>query len=109
MWEAAKDEKGNIEALIASGERVLDGLGRAKDEAMEHLARLAEDYIGRSLSGRLSTQVETTIRFLEERYTNMAKKDASEEQLRKTQGDLSLMRGKLVLLRSTEEKAQRGV
>ena len=39
----------------------------------------------------------------------MAKKNVSEEQLRKTQGDLSLMRRKLVLLRSAEEKAQRGV
>ena len=108
MREAAKIEKENTEALIASGETVLGDLSRAKDESMEHLARLAENYIGRSLSGRLSTHVETTIRFLEERCTDMAKKEASEGQLRKMQDSLSLMRRKLVVLRDAEEKAQRG-
>ena len=109
MWEAAKIEKENTEALIASGETVLGDLSRTKDQAMEHLARLAEDYIGRSLSGRLSAHVETTIWFLEERCTDMAKKGASEAQLGKMQDSLSLMRRKLVLLRDAEEKAQRGM
>ena len=48
------------------------------------------DYIGHLLSGRL------------------AKKEASEAQLRKMQDSLSLMGRKLVVLRDAEEKAQRG-
>ena len=104
---AAKDEKEQTEALIATSEEALARLNHAIDEAIDDLGQSTEEYIALSLFGSFSIHVEKAIRLLEERYTDMAKKGASKKQLKKTQDSLSLMKRKLVLLRYAEEKAQK--
>ena len=104
-WKAAKDEKEKTEALIASSKKVLGELGITTEEAMDHLVQLAEDYTGHSLAGSLSAPMEAAIWLLGERCTDMAKKGASEKQLKQAQDSLGLMKRKLVLLRDAERKA----
>jgi hypothetical protein len=62
QWEAAKDEKEKTEALVATSKSALDDLSYAMDEAMDELARLAEEYACLSLSGCFSAPLEKAIR-----------------------------------------------
>ena len=75
------------------------------DRTLDDLARLAEDYTARSLSGPFSAHVEQAIRLLEHRYEDMRRKGVSKEQLEKMQDDLDLMKRKLGRVRKAEEKA----
>ncbi len=49
QWEAAKDEKERTEALVIARKSALGDLSHAIGEAMDELARLAEDYACLSL------------------------------------------------------------
>jgi len=103
--QAATNDKKNAEALIATRKRAFDDLNRIIGESMDDLARFLAEYDGTSLSGSFSVHMEKASRLLEQRYTDMEKKGASKEQLRKTRDSLGLMERKLVLLRDAE-KAQ---
>ena len=104
-WEAAQVEKEDTELLIATYESALKDLNDAMDRNLDDLARLAEDYAARSLSGPFSAHVEKAIQLLKHRYSGMEQKGATKEQLDKMQDSISLMERKLELATKAEEKA----
>ena len=99
QWEAAKDEKERTEALIATSRGALGDLSRIIDEAMDELARLAEEYASLSLSGSFSAPLEKTVWLLEQRCKGMEEKGVGLEQLTKVRSSLEHMKGRLDLLR----------
>lgn len=107
-WEAAKDQKENTEARIATHERALVDLSRATDEAMDDLARLVEDYDGFALSRSFSAHMEKTIKFMEQRYPD-GEEAVSEERLDNTRCGLEQMKKKLGILRLAKAKGRGGV
>ena len=104
-WEAAKVEKEDTELLISTYESALKDLNDAIDINLDNLARLAEDYAARSLSGPFSAHVEKAIRLLEHRYMDMERKGVSKEQLEKMEDSVDLTKRKLELVKMAEEKA----
>ena len=104
QWDAAKDEKEKTEALVATSTAALGDFSDAMDEAMDELARLAEEYAGLSLSGCFSAPLEKAIRLLEQRCRAMEEKGVSPEQLERMRASLEQMKGRLDLLRKAKEK-----
>jgi chaperonin cofactor prefoldin len=105
QWEAAKDEKEMTKALAITSKRALDDLSRVMNDAMDELARLAEDYACLSLSGSFLAPLEKAIRLLEQRCKGMEEKGVSPEQLERMHGSVEQMKGKLNLLIKAKEKA----
>ena len=104
QWETAKDEKERTEALLATSKRALGDLGHIIDEAMDELARLAEEYASLSLSGSFSAPLEKAVWLLEQRCRGMEEKGVGLEQLTKVRTSLEHMKGRLDLLRKAKEK-----
>ena len=109
LWEAAKDEKERTEVLLATSKRALGDLGIIIDEAMDELARLAEEYASLSLSGSFSAPLEKAISLLEQRCKGMEEKGVGLELLTKVRSSLEHMKGRLDLLRKAREKLREGV
>ena len=100
-WQAVKDEKEEVEAVVAASERTLVGL---IDEGMDELAWLVEEYAGLSLSGSFSGPLEKAIRLMELHCKSMEEQGVSRDQLEKMRGDLEIVKRRLDLLRYAEEK-----
>ena len=109
QWEAAKDEKARTEALLVTSKSALEDLSRIIDEAMEELARLAEEYASLSLSGSFSAPLEKAISLLEQRCKGMEEKGVGLEVLTKVRTSLDNMKGRLDLLRQAKEKVRERV
>ena len=109
QWETAKDEKARTEALLVTSKSALDNLSRIIDEAMDELARLAEEYASLSLSGSFSAPLEKAISLLEQRCRGMEEKGVGPELLRKVQTSLDNMKGRLDLLRQANAKVRERV
>ena len=105
-WEAAKDEKENRKALIAAHEKALGDLDRIMDEAMEVLARLLEDYDGKSLSGSFAAHMEKARGLLEQHYMDTEEQGVNREQLGNMRSSSEQMKRKLDLLKMAKEKVQ---
>ena len=103
QWEAAKDEE-RTEALLATSKRALGDLSQIIDEAMDELARLAEEYASLSLSGSFSAPLEKAVWLLEQRCKGMEEKGVGLELLTKVRSSLEHMKGRLDLLRKAKEK-----
>ena len=108
QWEAAKDQKENTEALIATHERALDDLSRVTGDAMNDLERLVEDYDGLALSRSFSAHMEKTIKFMEQRYPD-GDSAVSEERLDNTRCGLEQMKKKLDIMRLAKAKGRGAV
>ena len=104
QWEAAKDEKERTEALLATSRGALGDLSHIIDEAMDELARSAEEYASLSLSGSFSAPLEKAVWLLEQRCQGMEEKGVGLEQLTKVRSSLEHMKGRLDLLRKAREK-----
>ena len=104
QWEGAKDEKERTEALVTASKSALDDLSHAMDEAMDELARFAEDYAGLSLSGCFSAPLEKAIRLLEQRCKGMEEKGVAPEQLERMHGSLEQLKGRLDVLRKARRR-----
>ena len=109
QWEAAKDEKERTEVLLATSKSALGDLSHIIDEAMDELARLAEEYASLSLSGSFSAPLEKAIWLLEQRCRGMEEKGVGLELLTKVRSSLEHMKGRLDLLRKAKEKVREGV
>ena len=103
QWETAKDEKARTEALLVTSKSALENLSRIIDEAMDELARLAEEYASLSLSGRFSAPLEKAILLLEQRCKGMEEKGVGLELLTRVRASLDNMKGRLDLLRQKEK------
>ena len=108
QWEAAKDEKERTEALLATSKSALGDLSHTTDEAMDELARLAEEYASLSLSGSFSAPLEKAIWLLEQRCRGMEEKGVGLEQLMKVRSSLEHMKRRLDLLRKARERGLLG-
>ena len=104
QWEAAKDEKERTKALLATSKRALEDLSRIIDEAMDELARSAEEYASLSLSGSFSAPLEKAVWLLEQRCRGMEENGVGLELLTKVRSSLEHMKGRLDLLRKAKEK-----
>lgn len=104
QWEAAKSEQEKTDALAKTSEKALSDLGCIIDDAMDELARLADDYAQLSLSGSFSAPLEKAIWLLEQQCKAMEEKGVSPEQLAKVRGSLEEMMERLDLLRKAQEK-----
>ena len=109
QWEAAKDEKARTEALLVTSKGALEDLSRIIDEAMDELARLAEEYGKLSLSGSFSAPLEKVISLLEQWCKGMEEKGVPSELLAKVRTTLDDMKVRLDLLRQANEKVRKEV
>ena len=109
QWEAAKDEKARAEALLVTSKNALEDLSRIIDEAMDELARLAEEYGRLSLSGSFSAPLEKVISLLEQWCKGMEEKGVPSELLTKVRTTLDNMKMRLDLLRQANEKVRKEV
>ena len=109
QWEAAKNEKERTEVILATSKSALGDLGHIIDEAMEELARLAEEFASLSLSGSFSAPLEKAIWLSEQRCKGMEEKGVGLELLTNVRTSLEHMKQKLALLRQAKEKLREGV
>ena len=104
QWEAAKSEQEKTDALAKTSKKALSDLGCIIDDAMDELARLADDYAQLSLSGSFSAPLEKAIWLLEQQCKAMEEKGVGPEQLVKVRSSLEEMTERLGLLRKAQEK-----
>lgn len=109
QWEAAKDDQGRTQALIETSESALGDLSGIIDDAMDELARLADEYARLSLSGSFSAPLEKAIWLLEQQCRGMEEKGVDREMLGKVRGRLDEMRRRLDLLGKVKEKGIRRI
>ncbi len=109
QWKAAQNKKERTQALIATSESALGDLSGIIDEAMDELARLAEEYARLSLSGSFSAPLEKAIWLLEQQCRGMEEKGVDPEMLGKVRGRLGEMRRRLDLLGKVKEKGIRRI
>lgn len=102
-----KDEKEKTTALIAINEILLHNLNEAINRATNDLAQLMEEYGRFSLSGSFLEQLDSTIRLLEQRYTDMEESWAGEFHLQERKKSLDDVKRKLEFLNSAKEDAQK--
>ena len=103
LWEMVKDEQEQTTALIAVNEMVLYDLKQAISHATNNLEPLLEQYAYLSLTGSLSVQMESTVKFLEQKYIVMRRTGASQDELKTVKMSLDQMKRELELLDSTKE------
>ena len=105
-WETAKDEKEKTTALIAVHEMVLHDLKQAISRATNKLTPLLEQYAYLSLTGSFSVQMESAIKFLEQKDIVMEETGVSQDRLRKVKKNLDEMERELEFLDNTKENGQ---
>ena len=66
-----KDEQEQTKVLIAVNEMVLHDLNQATSRSTNNLASLLVQYTSWSLTGSLSVQVESTVKFLKQKHIVM--------------------------------------
>ena len=103
-WEAAKDGKEKIMALIAVNELVLYDLNQAIHRATNDLAQLMEQHGGLSLSGSFLEQLYSGVRLLKQRYKGMEKTGADLQTVKRS---LDVMKRKLEFLSNAAKDAQK--
>ena len=104
QWEAAKDEKEKIAALVATSERALGDLNRVTCDAMDKLAGWAAEYAGLSLAGSFSAHIEKATLLMKQRCKSMEEKGVGVEQPAKMQRSVEQMEGKLNRHRQAREE-----
>ena len=109
QWEAAKDGKERTEALLATSKSAVGELSNIIDEAMDELARLAEEYASLSLSESFAAPLEKAVWLFEQWCRGMEEKGVGLELLTKVRSSLEHMKGRLDLLRKAKEKVRKGV
>jgi len=116
-WETAKEgkektakpiaviemEQEQTAALIAVIEMVLHDLSQATSRPTNNLASLLEQYAYLSLTGSLSVQMESTVKFLEQKYIVMEGTGVGKNELEKVKERLDQMKWELELLDNTKE------
>ena len=105
-WEAARDEKERIEALVTASECTLDRLNSNIDKGKDELERLAKEYAALSISGCFSGPLEKAIQLLELHCESMQEKDDSGGQLKKVRGSVETMRRRLEVLKEAKAKGE---
>lgn len=108
QWEAAKDEKERIAALIALSECTLSRLSSTIDEGMDELERLMEEYACFSISDSFSGPLEKAIRRLELHCESMEEQNISPDQLEKMRYSVETMKRRLDLLKEAKENKTKG-
>jgi hypothetical protein len=101
-WEDAEDSKEKKAVLLESYQQALSGYNQYINDGTLELAQLVDDYAGLSLSGSFSAQVEKAVRLLEQKYAAMQEQGADQDQIRRIEGSLDVMRRKLELLRKAK-------
>jgi len=109
QWETAKDEKEKTAALIAVNEMVLYDLRQVISRPTNNLVPLLEEYARLSLTGSFSVHMESTIKFLEQKYIVMEETGASQDELEKVKRSMDQMKRELGLLDNTKENGRQRV
>ena len=103
-WEIAKDEKAKTAVLVTFRERVLHKLDQVMNSCIGDLVQLTERHSRLALSGDFSAQVDKTIKLLEHHYLALKGNGVDQDQLQKVDESLDLMKKKLELLNTAQEK-----
>ena len=103
QWEAAKDDKEKIAAIVAASEKVLCDLYQVINYAINDLAQLVGRYSRLSSLGSFAEQVNGTARLLEQNYLALRRKGVGPDQLRRVNESLDHMKRKLALLEDVGE------
>jgi len=108
-WETAKDEMEKTAALIAVNEMVLYDLRQVISRPTNNLVPLLEEYARLSLTGSFSLHMESTVKFLEQKYIVMEETGASQDELEKVKKSLDQMKRELEVLDNTKENGRQRV
>ena len=106
MDSIANLEKERTAILIAVNEMVLTDLKQTINRVPDNLVPLLEQYAFLSLTGGLSVQMESAVKFLEQKYIAMEKTFVGQYKLEKVKKSLDQMKRELELLNNTQGNRQ---
>ena len=102
-WETAKDGTKKTAILVTVSEKVLHDLDQIISGATNDLEQWVGQYTRLRLSGRLSAQVDSAVKLLEQKYIVLEEKGINKDHLQRVQESLRNMKWKLELVNASKE------